>query len=273
VARKALLIGIDDYQNVKRLRGCGNDVSNLFGVLSSFAGFTSNEVRAVANDRATKAAIETRIAWLVADARPGDLLILHFSGHGSQFRDRDGDDLADGLDEVLCPYDMSFDDNYITDDELDEKLVVPEGVVLEVILDACHSGTGGVETVFARPTTDDADPDRRPRFVAPPIDIAVRHVGQGLEQNRLFRGRSPSNTVIWSACAEFQTAADARIDGIFHGAFTFHLCRHIRESNASLSRAELLSRVRSSLAQAGFTQVPELSAGSALRALPPFRSH
>jgi hypothetical protein len=267
------LIGIDDYQNVTRLRGCGNDVSNLFDVLSNFAGFTSNQVRAVANDRATKAAIETRIEWLVADAKPGDLLVLHLSCHGSQFRDRNGDELDDGLDEVICPFDMSFDDNYITDDYLDEKLVVPDGVVLEVILDACHSGTGSVQTGLPSAAPVDHDVNRRPRFVQPPVDIALRHVGQPLKTQRLFRGRSPTSTVLWSACADFQTAADARIDGSFNGAFTFHLCKHIRESAASLTRAELLSRVRSSLAQAGFTQVPELSAGSAMRALPPFRSN
>jgi metacaspase-1 len=272
MARKALLIGIDDYQSVSSLRGCGNDVSNLFDVLSNFAGFTSNDVRAVANDRATKAAIETRIEWLVAGAKPGDTLVLHVSSHGSQVRDRDGDDLGDGLDEVLCPFDMSFDGNYITDDYLDEKLVVPDGVVLEVILDACHSGTGSVQTGFPGAAPVDPDPNRTSRFVQPPVDIAVRHVGQGLPTRRLLRGRSPARTVLWSACAEFQTAADARIDGVFNGAFTFYFCKHLRESNASLSRAELLRRVRSSLSRAGFSQVPELSVEGTLGALPPFRS-
>jgi hypothetical protein len=36
--------------------------------------------------------------WLVEDARPTDTLFFHFSGHGGQIKDLDGDE-ADGFDE------------------------------------------------------------------------------------------------------------------------------------------------------------------------------
>jgi hypothetical protein len=272
MARKALLIGINEYERVNNLRGCGNDVSNLFSALSDFAGFTSGQVRSVAHDRATKAAIENRLAWLVGDAAPGDLLILHFSGHGSQVRDRDGDELDDGLDEVLCPFDMNWDASFITDDYLREKLRVPEGVVLEVILDACHSGEGSSHTAFPASAAPAVDPNRQPRFAQPPVDIVVRHAGEQLPVRRLFRDSRPASPVaLWSACAEFQTAADALIDGVFNGAFTFFFCKHLRE-NPRILRAELLRRVKSSLALAGYSQVPELSAPESLKNAAVFRS-
>lgn len=272
MARKALLIGINEYARVNHLRGCGNDVSNLFSALSDFAGFTSGQVRSVAHDRATKSAIENRLAWLVDGAQPGDLLVLHFSGHGTQVRDRDGDELEDGLDEVLCPYDMSWDGAFITDDYLRGRLQVPPGVVLEVILDACHSGESTRRVDFPIPTPRPTDPNRQPRFAQPPVDIVVRHAGESLPVNRLFRSAGAATSMaLWSSCAEFQTAADALIDGVFNGAFTYFFCKHLRES-PSLPRAELLRRVKSSLALAGYSQIPELSAPASLQNAPAFRA-
>ncbi len=270
MARRALLVGINEYQSVTNLRGCGNDVSNVVQLLTQVSGFEAQEVRAVAHDRATKLAIERRLAWLVDGAKKGDLLVFHFSGHGSQVRDREGDELEDGLDELLCPYDMDWDGTFITDDYLRQHLRVPAGVVLEVILDACHSGEGSVVTGFPSPTPAATDPNRQPRFAQPPVDIVTRHAGQSLPVRRLLRDANPSPVALWAACAEFQTAADAQIDGVFNGAFTFYFCKLLRESNG-LTRSELLGRVKASLAQAGYTQVPELSAPAALKNAPPFR--
>jgi metacaspase-1 len=271
MARRALLIGINEYERINHLRGCGNDVSNLFSALSDFAGFTSGQVRSVAHDRATKSAIESRLAWLVDGAQPGDVLVLHFSGHGTQVRDRDGDELSDGLDEVLCPYDMDWDGAYITDDYLRDQLQVPPGVVLEVILDACHSGESSRQVGFPAPAPPPDDSSRRPRFAQPPVDIVVRHAGESLPVTRLFRsGSAAAPIALWSSCAELQTAADALIDGVFNGAFTYFFCKHLRES-PSTTRAELLRRVRSSLALAGYSQVPELSAPASLKNVPAFR--
>jgi metacaspase-1 len=268
MSRKALLIGVNEYENVTPLRGCGNDVFNMSLVLKEWAGFDTMEVRAVADDRATKDEIRRRIEWLVKGAKSGDLLVLHFSGHGAQVRDRDGetDELEDGLDEVLCPYDMDWDEHYISDDYLQETLQVPDGVVLEVILDACHSGQGSTQVGFpgARPSSD--DPDRQPRFVAPPVDVLIRHTGSQLPVQRLFRSAArASTTVLWSSCAEFQTAADARINGNFNGAFTFYFCEHLRQSQGAMARAELLRRVRNSLSENGYSQTPELSAPASLK--------
>src|SRR5262249_16457335 len=84
------------------------------------------------------------LAWLFKDARPNDRVLLHFSGHGSFTTDLDGDE-DDGADELICLYDMDFDDpdTYFLDDELrawTEKL--PARVQLVVVLDNCNSGTG-----------------------------------------------------------------------------------------------------------------------------------
>jgi len=262
--KRALIVGINNYRDINRLRGCVNDTTNLRIALEEFAGFDVDQVRLLLDEEATKAAIEGELRWLVRDAAPGDLLVLHFSGHGSQVRDRDDrDELRDQLDEILCPWDMGWDGTFINDDYLDTVLQVPEGVVLEVILDCCNSGGSGSELDVPGSSlapASDAEPDRLPRFVQPPLDVASRHAGASLPQRRLLERREPNRLAMWSACADSQTAADARIDGIPNGAFTFYFCKHLREAEGAITRAALLEQVKMSLSQAGYSQVPELAA-------------
>lgn len=269
--RKALLIGINNYQRVGDLGGCVNDVTNLRMILKQFGGFSNNDIRVIADSRATKSEIERRLGWLTTGAEPGDLLIMHFSGHGAQIRDRgEQDELSDDLDELICPFDMDWDGAFITDDELRRHLVVPPGVALEVVLDCCHSGEGQVTVGAAAPASSNV-PGRKARFLMPPVDILSRHEGEALRATRrLFRSRPASDLVLWSGCAEFQTAADAQIGGTDNGAFTFFLCQHLRESQGRITRRELLARVRASLQQAGFPQIPELAASAGRAADVPF---
>lgn len=81
------------------------------------------------------------MAWLVAGCRPGDSLVFHYSGHGSQQRNYNGDEV-DGFDETLCPLDFETR-GMIVDDEINETIVrpLPRGAKLHAIIDACHSGT------------------------------------------------------------------------------------------------------------------------------------
>src|SRR2546425_1267038 len=112
MARKGLLVGINDYQEVNDLKGCINDVTNLREILKTFLGFQNSDLRLLIDSRATKMNIISRLNWLVRGAKAGDYLVFQFSGHGSQIRDRDGDELADHLDELICPYDMDWDGTY-----------------------------------------------------------------------------------------------------------------------------------------------------------------
>ena len=112
MARKALLVGINDYKGVSDLRGCVNDILDMHFSLRSLFNFQTREIRVLTDSRATKANIIHRLKWLVDGAKPGDFLVFHFSGHGSQIRDRDGDELVDHLDELICPYDMDWDGTF-----------------------------------------------------------------------------------------------------------------------------------------------------------------
>ena len=257
MANKALLVGINKYKMPGAdLSGCVNDVTNIRDILLKYLGFTVSNIRVIANERATKKAIIKRLEWLVKDAKSGDRLLFHFSGHGSQIRDRDGDELKDSLDEILCPHDMDWDGTYIIDDELG-KIFSPlsKGVNLEVLLDSCHSGTGtrDMMSIAALPH----ELSFKQRFLEPPMDIQCR-VEEDLNVKRILKGGNPWNHVLFAGCKENQTSADANISGSYNGAFTYYFCKHLREGQGNLNRGELLKRVRASLKFNGFAQVPNL---------------
>lgn len=260
MAKKALLVGINDYKEANDLRGCVNDVLDMHFSLRSLFGFQTEDVRVLTDSRATKANIIHRLKWLVDKAKAGDFLVFHFSGHGSQIRDRDGDELEDHLDELICPYDMDWDGTFITDDELNDICKkVPEGALLEVFLDCCHSGTGLKEMGLAPPPELAAEHPTLNRYLPPPTDIFLRFSGEEdeLKPPKSFMKGISKHHILWAGCMANQTSADAYIEGRYHGAFSYYLNQHLR-SNPRISRRELLRKVRASLRHGGYSQVPQL---------------
>src|SRR4051794_11450693 len=175
---RALLVGIDTYEraDVPPLHGCVNDVVLVRRVLKRYFAVPNEDVHVLVNARATKANIVDRLQLLIDSARPGDVLVFYFSGHGSQIRDRDGDELSDALDEVICPYDMDWDTGaYIVDDDLDAIFGrLPDGVLLEAFFDCCFWGAGP-RALEAEPRPQSLRPDLR--WLPPPLDIAARAEG------------------------------------------------------------------------------------------------
>ena len=271
MSRKALLVGINDYKGVSDLRGCVNDVLDMHFSLRSLFNFQACEIRVLTDSRATKDNILYRLNWLVKGAKSGDFLVFHFSGHGSQIRDRDHDELEDQLDELICPYDMDWDGDFITDDKLNEifKEKVPAGALLEVILDCCHSGTGLREMGLAPPPELAPEHPTLNRYLPPPADIFLRFSGEedNLEPREFRRGfkeRAKKHHILWAGCMASQTSADAYINGRYHGAFTYYFNKHLRQS-PYVSRQELLQKVRSSLRHGGYSQTPQLELDATTR--------
>lgn len=267
MARRALLVGINDYRGIGDLRGCKNDVLNYRTILKTYLGFTNNDIRVVFDDRATKAGILHRLEYMVDVAEPGDFMVFQFSGHGSQIRDRDGDELEDGLDELLCPHDMNWDGTFILDDDLDRIFRrVPEGAHLEVFLDSCHSGTATRSADLGRPRELGPENPVLSRFLPPPLDIEMRAEGEEMELGppRGFMTanrsgvRSTQNHVLWSGCMANQESADAPMGGAYYGAFSYFFTKHMRETGGNISRRNLLERIRNSLKRYGFWQIPQL---------------
>jgi len=143
--RRALLVGINYVDEESRLSGCHNDVRNVKYYLMDYLGFERQNMLILEDDDLhhfpTKQLILDGLRTLAQISQPGDVIFIHFSGHGSQVIDRDSNE-GDGFDEVLIPGDYR-DSGPIFDDEIYHLFVtqVQAGVHVVAVIDCCHSGT------------------------------------------------------------------------------------------------------------------------------------
>jgi hypothetical protein len=143
--RRALMIGINYVGQNGELSGCHNDVLNMKEYLMDVHEFEEENMIILMDDgehiEPTRDNIMAAYQQIVCDSEPGDVVYLHYSGHGGKLRDDDGDE-EDGYDETLVPVDYETA-GQIWDDELLRKLVIPmpTGVFVTCVMDCCHSGT------------------------------------------------------------------------------------------------------------------------------------
>ena len=276
MSKKALLVGVNKYaMGGSDLNGCVNDVLNIRDILIAYQGFKADDIRVLTDNRATKNNIIERLNWLIKNAISGDKLVFHYSGHVSQIRDRNGDELVDGMDELICPHDMDWDNGtFIIDDDLQSIFKeVPNGVSLDVILDCCHSGTGTREIRSYNPNDEESSGKvitvRKSRYLQPPIDIMLRSEDD-TEIRKILKPNDTKNSVstenglntmthsLIAGCMDNQTSADAYIGGNYNGALTYHLCKILRDHNGNISRENLIGLLKNSLKLSNFEQVPQL---------------
>jgi len=252
--KKALLVGINKYPDPRdELLGCVNDVNLMEETLRREYGFAGKgSIRILTDSRATTNAILDGLSWLAGGVAPGDSLVFHYSGHGSQVPDRNGDETSDGLDEILCPYDLDWDRPLADDDLASAFSGIPRGALLTVILDCCHSGTGLREPSRA-PRRSYAPP--RPRFLTFPdvLPFSARRTAR-----RIGVSITRTNAVLLAACREGQTSADALIGSAYHGAHTYYLCSSLREAGWTPTYRALAASVGAAIARDGFDQIPQL---------------
>ncbi len=141
--RWAVIIGISEYQNLGDLDNAVNDALDMKSVLINNCNFLPDHVFTYTNGQASKGGVQNALRLMSTRAGPSDMVLFYFSGHGDQMdRDLSPYDEADGMDEVLCPYD-SYSDSYdrdIRDDELQTWLGRINSKNTICIFDTCNSG-------------------------------------------------------------------------------------------------------------------------------------
>ena len=86
----ALLIGIDSYpdSSVPNLSGCLTDIEMQYQLLVHRYGFNPGDVLKVADGEAMEPTRDNILQafeeHLIAQARPGDVVVVHYSGHGGE---------------------------------------------------------------------------------------------------------------------------------------------------------------------------------------------
>ncbi|GAU35450.1 hypothetical protein TSUD_364060 [Trifolium subterraneum] len=157
MAKKAVLIGINYPGTKAELKGCVNDVWRMHKCLIERYGFSENDITVLIDTDSsykepTGKNIRSALSNLVGSAEEGDVLFVHYSGHGTRLPAETGEDDDTGYDECIVPSDM----NLITglrshhgrrDDEENEDRDLPHGVKnrslpLSTLIDILKQKTG-----------------------------------------------------------------------------------------------------------------------------------
>lgn len=245
--KRALVIGIGTYpaeSGWRQING-DKDIPVVEDMLLS-NGFQKADIVELKNEQATAAAIRREMNTLISKAKEGDIIYIHFSGHGQQITDIHGDE-EDGLDEAWIPYDAQFayaqgkyeGENHIIDDQINVWLHqlrtrIGQNGKITVVADACHSGGGSrSEDFVVRGTAD--------KFVIP-------------NQAKPFTGEAGAEIdwVFISACKSYQSNYEYK----GHGSLTYALSLQ-KDNLSSVSCGDVQRSIRSTISNiVPFTQTP-----------------
>ncbi|MCD8285470.1 MAG: caspase family protein [Prevotellaceae bacterium] len=229
--RHALVIGLGEQQDEAWGKINGDRDVPLVEMMLREAGY--RDIAELLNQEATKEGIVSAFGALRGRCKQGDIVYVHFSGHGQQMTDLDGDE-EDGLDETWVPYDAcrkpcerDQGERHLSDDEVFRLLssirkAIGEQGKLLVVIDACHSGDAsrGQET-------DDGAAVRGA--------WEVFRLGQG---GMATKAREPKQEewVTVSACKSYQNNEELR--GKRVGKLTYALCELAKGGKRSNEEVE-----------------------------------
>jgi uncharacterized caspase-like protein len=140
--RYAVVIGIDKYEGMGELKTCRADAKAMAEVLRERAGFDRDFVILMTDDatdekdRPTLLRIERSIRLHAELARPGDTILVFFSGHGVTRKNEAGEERG-----YLVPLDGD-ERSGIPLDKVKSIMAASKADSKLLVLDACHAGKG-----------------------------------------------------------------------------------------------------------------------------------
>jgi uncharacterized caspase-like protein len=255
--RYALVVGVNECPQfrldggaiARPLRGAESDADAVAATLEKQFGFRSANIELIKGEKATYSTVKAACERLQKRARRGDVVVFHYSGHGTQVPDRGPhDETADGVDEALCLADATEQgDNLLVDDELAAWLDSIDASQVTVILDCCHAGTG----------TKDTDDDIASRWLPFP---GVAKSQRPKQPWRELKGASKSlfsRRTAFFACQPREQAYERRLPSMRlparAGQFTHYLLLGLttreadRDGNGAISNTEAIEFARTQL--------------------------
>lgn len=232
-SRRALLIGVSGYPAHKHAQLDWNNIhgANDVALVAATLKRQGFAVDVLTNRHATARAIRKALARLASQTRPGDLVYIHFSGHGQPYEDMNNDE-SDGWDEAIVPYDAGRlyikgvyeGRNHIIDDEMSRyitrvrKRAGRRGFVY-FVLDACHIGgysrgqDPSADSIVVRGAHTGFSPSGKP--YVPVIDKRPLV--------RMTRGKNMAGACYLEACRAYQVNHELRVGGTYYGALSYYV--------------------------------------------------
>jgi hypothetical protein len=245
----ALLVGINQYAS-EPLRGCVNDMELQRQLLIHRFGFNPNDIHTLTDEQATRQGIlEAFEEHLIKQAKPEDVVVYHYSGHGSRVFAPDPIVVEPGnnggLNGTLVPV------NYGSIDGLPEQGGVVEDIMghtlfllmlalksenFTAVLDSCYSG-GAIREYPVR-----ARDNQGKKVQISPLEKSYQD--QWLSRLNLSREdfvklyrTGVAKGVVLAATDPNQTAIDLRWDGFNVGVFTYLLTQYLWQKTSTPENA------------------------------------
>jgi metacaspase-1 len=218
--RRALLFGINKYGGGNDLQGCINDIDDVKTKLNK--EFPDFEILMFKDSQVTCKTFFDTIKQSLQVMQPGDVLYIHYSGHGTQIPSSLE---TNGYHEALYLIDGPFiDDQVQTLQEL-----TPAGAIVVAKFDSCFSGDMLREF--------NGNPMYLKNRFMPMPGVKIRHK----VMNKIIGAKTAAlKWIVFSGCSEEQTSADAYFNGRYNGAFTYFDIKSYSPSSIYKSEIEVL---------------------------------
>lgn len=242
--KRALVIGIGEQKDKNWSKINGDKDVPLVQQMLQKVGYA--DIRTLVNKQATKAGIVSAFKKLTAQCAAGDIVYIHFSGHGQQVTDVNGDE-KDGWDEAWIPYDAYLcynekkdkGEKHLIDDELYTLLTAIRNKIgdsgkMLVVVDACHSGDS------SRGQDDEIVRGVKEEFVIP--------VGKKKTAEKL-----PEQWITLSACKDYQLNQEMKNPQV--GKLTYTL--YILSKNGNMTMEQIQTYMQKNRGR--YVQTPVLT--------------
>ena len=228
----ALLIGINQYDSNSSgwipLQGCVTDVQLQRELLINCFGFQDKDILILSDREATRQNILTAFEeHLIQQAKPGDVVVFHYSGHGSRVKDRDSED---GFNGTIVPIDSPNNESSQVKDIMGHTLFLLTSALktenVTIVLDCCYSGgtTRGNLRIRSRSSSNNL------QVIAAEREYQQQWLSRlNLSPQEFIKRRQKgiAKGVAITSAQKNQLAADVSFDGFAAGAFTYAMTQYL----------------------------------------------
>lgn len=242
----ALLVGINQYSS-RPLEGCLNDIDLQRNLLIHRFKFNPKDILVLTDGAATRQGILTAFEeHLIKQAKPGDVVVYHYSGHGSRIFDPNPiivEPGQEGLNGTFVPVDSTLPPGYpevggIVKDIMGHTLFLLMSALktenVTVVLDSCFSGAAtrdsrvrsrdGGKKVLISPDEKNVQQQWLSRLNMSP-EAFVQGYRTGVAKGMVLAATAPN-----------QVAREININGFIAGIFSYLLTHYSWQEDSNIEQ-------------------------------------
>ncbi|MEH1968991.1 caspase family protein [Nostoc sp.] len=244
----ALLIGINQYPQIPALSGCLTDVELQRELLIHRFGFQGSDILTLTEEQASREFIEAAfLDHLGNQAKPGDVVVFHFSGCGSRVKLETS---PDTMQDALVPASVT----HYPQDEKIVNYILEETLLLLLRSLSTDRVTAVLDTSYYAPSTV--------------LGLKVRALQESIAKltaeeldflKQLKTQKLSSTPIVLAASSNpKQPAREGLFSGFSAGLFTYALTQYLWEFTPATTIQVAFSHVENSLSKLGSKQQPAL---------------